>query len=479
MEHRHGIYVQKQATNVNVPIVAESGIPFFIGVAPVQCAASPAAAGEPILCKGWEEAVEKLGFSDFDPEAKSWKYNLSECMYSHFKLFGCQPAIFCNLLDPAAMSSAVAAKDFVVEGHRVALPLEALNNDTLVVKAAGGTGAALDRGVDYDAYYHGENLIVELMEGGTAFGAAEVNVAYRAVTPGAIDAAKVAAGLQNIEKCLTSTGLVPDLICAPGYSSDPVVAAAMAAKTTVNGFFGAKALVDISSAAGGALIYSDVAALKKNNGVGDKNQIACWPMLAEGQRIFHMSTQLAGVLAAVDSGNDGCPYESPSNKPYEKCDAIVLADGTPVNLTHAQANALESQGVVTALNFLNGISCWGNYTACYPDNDNDEDYYIPLSRMFDWVGKTVILTFWKRLDEPLNARLRDNILDSCNIWLNGVCGAGYLLGARVEATDADNPPESLRKGITNVNIFIAPPPPWREGNFIIKYDAAFVAAAFA
>ena len=90
----HGVNATEQATSVSTPVVAESGVPFVVGTAPVQSAANPARAGIPVLCTSWDEAVAALGYSD------DWeKYTLCEVMYSHFKLFGCQPVIFCNVLD--------------------------------------------------------------------------------------------------------------------------------------------------------------------------------------------------------------------------------------------------------------------------------------------------------------------------------------------------------------------------------------------
>ena len=41
----HGVYVSEQATSVSTPVVADSGVPFVVGAAPVQSAATPAAAG--------------------------------------------------------------------------------------------------------------------------------------------------------------------------------------------------------------------------------------------------------------------------------------------------------------------------------------------------------------------------------------------------------------------------------------------------
>lgn len=60
----HGVYVSEQATSVSTPVVADSGVPFVVAAAPVQSAATPAAAGVPVLCTSWAEAVEKLGYSD-------------------------------------------------------------------------------------------------------------------------------------------------------------------------------------------------------------------------------------------------------------------------------------------------------------------------------------------------------------------------------------------------------------------------------
>ena len=55
-----GIHVNEQATAVSTPVVANSGIPFVVGLAPGHCASNPAKANLPVLCTSWAEAVEKL-----------------------------------------------------------------------------------------------------------------------------------------------------------------------------------------------------------------------------------------------------------------------------------------------------------------------------------------------------------------------------------------------------------------------------------
>lgn len=469
----HGVFVSQQATSVSTPVVADSGVPFVVGAAPVQSAASPAAPGSPVLCTSWKEAVEKLGYSE------DWEsYPLCEFMYSHFQLFGCQPVIFCNVLDIGSMMSAQSASDLNVESHKVKLPIAAIDDANLVVKQEGGSGSTYAKGSDYSTYYDGESLVVEVLQDGDAYEASKLNIAYNKVTPESVNDTAVATGMESIELCLTTLGIVPDLICAPGHSQVSTVAAVMAIKAGgINGMFRAKALIDIDSSSGGATSYTAAIAEKEAKNFVDVDEVSCWPMLKLGNYKFHMSTQLAGLMAQVDSGNGGCPYESPSNRNFQ-CDAMVLENGTEVNLTLAQANTLNGNGILTALNFMGGWCAWGNYTACYPANTDVKDYFIPVSRMFGWVGNTLIRTFWSKLDKPMNRRLLDTIMDTANIWLNGLVGSGYLLGARAEMLENENTDADLMAGIVKIHIYMTPPSPTQEIDFTLEYDTSYVTSAF-
>ena len=173
-----GVHTYEQATSVSTPNVAKVGIPFVVGTAPVHTAAKPAKANVPVLATSWEEAVEKLGFS-YD-----WKkYTLCEFLYSHFQLFGCQPAIFCNVLDPAEMKEAAEAKEYPVAGHQAVLPLEALAASlTVTVKGTGedGSDAALKADEDYSVFYGRDDsdayvCVLELLEDGGAYDAASLD----------------------------------------------------------------------------------------------------------------------------------------------------------------------------------------------------------------------------------------------------------------------------------------------------------------
>ena len=480
-----GVHVFEKATSVQTPKVATVGIPFVVGTAPVQSAAKPAKSNVPVLVTSWDEAVEKLGFS-YDWES----YTLCEFMYSHLQLFGAQPVIFCNILDPEAMKKAVEAKDYDVTDHKATLPIGAVAGSIKVKATVDVEGTPTEQELkadeDYSILYDRDDTdtyvcIVELLEDGSAYDAETVNIAYNEANPTTATVADVVDGVAQVDACLTAVGLVPDLIAAPGWSNNTVVAAVMATKAAaINGLFKGKAVIDADSGADGVTEYSQLSGYKNKNNFVDVDQILCWPMVQLGDYRFHLSTQLCGLMATVDAGNRGIPYESPSNKNL-KMDACVLADGTPVNLTWNQVDLIAgSWGVVTAVNFLDsGWVAKGNYTACYPGNTDVKDQFIPVSRMFDFIGNTLIRTFWSKLDKPMTPALRDSILQTCNIWLGGLTGGGYLYGARAEMLAEENPLTSLLDGIITLHIYNAPPVPAQEIDFILEYDVSYMETALA
>ena len=151
---KHGVYVNEESTSVSTPVEVETGIPFVVGLSPIQKADAPATVGVPKLCTSFAEFVDAFGWSE------DWEtYPLCEFAYSHFKLFGMQPAIFVNLLDPATMKSAVTAADKAVVSKKVELTETGIDNASLVVKAAGGSGDAYVKDTDYSVYFNGDGKL--------------------------------------------------------------------------------------------------------------------------------------------------------------------------------------------------------------------------------------------------------------------------------------------------------------------------------
>jgi hypothetical protein len=79
----------------------------------------------------------------------------------------------------------------------------------------------------------------------------------------------------------------------------------------------------------------------------------------------------------------------------------------------------------------------------------------------------------------MTRRLMDSIVDSVNIWLNGLTAEEKLLGGRVEVLDSENPLTDLMAGIIRFHLYITPPSPAQEIDFILEYDTSYVETALA
>ena len=470
-EFFHGVRTRQTKTSISTPNTASSGITFVVGTAPVHTVGG--SVNEVIFGGNYNEAVSALGYSD------DWKkYSLCEVMYNHYKLYTTAPIIFVNVLDPAVHKKITTSKAFQVIDNRVILPFEAIKDSVTVQTYAAGK--------DYDLFYDTNALVLEILEGGTIpAGTSTLTIGFNEVDPSMVTktdiiggfnvTTKKTTGLELIESVFPAFSIVTDIVIVPGWSHDAEVAAVMSAKATkINGIFEAKALIDVDTST--VKHYADAPAWKKSKNINAKTQILCFPMVKLGDRQFHMSTQAAGLTATVDARNGGAPSESPSNKLLQ-INSAVLADGTEVLLDLQQANYLNSNGIVTALNFVDGFVLWGNETACFPANTDVKDYFIPVSRMFAWVANSVILTYWNQVDRKLSRRFVDSIVDGLNIWLNGLTTQEHLLGGHVEFREEDNSLTDLMSGRAVFHIFMTPPSPAREIEFILEYDPSYVAAA--
>lgn len=480
MAYRHGIYGREQATSLVPMTETEAGLVVAFGTAPVHLAGGEAAVNRPVLCYDYKEAVAALGYSD-----DFGKFTLCEVMKSHFALFNMAPVIFVNVLDKARHKKTERKKKLIV-ADGVAVAEDMILLDTLTVFRS-ETGGTLVKDVDYTAAHDDDgNVVITALEGGNMPSDA-VYIDFTAVDPSAVTASDIVGGvdldtgdlegLELIEEIYPRFGLVPGIIIAPGWSHDTTVAAVMKAKTTnINGHFSAIAIADLPT--GTVNTYTKASEWKNRNNFVDSRLLATWPLVSLGGQKYHISTQLAGIMNKTDAQHSDIPYYSPSNKNLQ-ADSAVLEDGKEVFLSSAQAAYLNGQGIVTALNFIGGWKAWGNRTTAYPSNTDVKDNFISIRRMFHWVLNTLITTFWSKIDDPLNKRLIESVMDSANIWLNGLAAAGALLGGRVEFRNDENTQTDLMDGKIKFHVYMTPPSPAREIEFVQEYDPAYIATLFA
>ena len=175
---------------------------------------------------------------------------------------------------------------------------------------------------------------------------------------------------------------------------------------------------------------------------------------------------------------DGTPFESASNKPLQ-ADSVVIADGSEVVMDLQQANVLNDNGIITALNFYNGFVSWGNYTAAFPNSNDPVEYFYCIYRMFKWVEKTITVTYWQAIDRPMTRRLIDAVLQGINDWLNGMTTEEKILGGRVEFREDENTTAALMAGKAKFHIYITPPSPLQQMDFVLEYDISYLSSALA
>lgn len=481
MAYKHGVYTSEQATSLVPMTQTDSGLIVAVGTAPVHLATAPVESNTPVLCYTYSEAVAALGYSD-DFE----KYTLCEAMKVHFALFNMAPIVLVNVLDKKKHVS--QQKKTVAVENGVATVEDPVLLDTLTA-ALTEQGDALTKDKDYTAAFDDDgNVVVTPVSGGKiSTGATSLYLSYTMLAPEEVEADDIiggvntstgkAEGLELIDEVYPRFGIVPGIIIAPKWSTISSVAAVMKAKEhNICGHFNAISLSDIPTTE--VKTYTQASEWKNKNNYVDKDGFLGWPLLKLGTSKYHLMTQLASLMNYTDSQHDDIPYYSPSNKSLQ-ADGACLADGTEVFLNNAQAAYLNGQGIITAINFIGGWKAWGNRSTAYPSNTDVKDTFITNRRMFNWVGNTLITTFWSKIDDPTNKRLIETVVDSANIWLNGLTAKGALLGGRVEYREDENTTTDVMDGKIRFHVYITPPAPARDIEFIQEYDPDYISALFA
>ena len=482
---KHGVFIQEEATALTVPVTGNSSVQVVIGTAPINLVEDPSkVVNTPILAQTAAEAKKLLGFSD-----DFANYSLCQSMYATGDIFPVGPVVYINVLDPSNVNhvSAVAAADHDVADGQVVLTTKGMLNDTnLVVKTTAETPATLVKGTDYTVSFDNDgDMVITLIAGSTYASETALNIAGKKLNPAGVVASDIVgsvnastgaeSGCEVIRQVYPKLGIVPGLILAPGWSQNATVGIALAAKAAlINGVFKAMALVDLDTGSGKARKYTDVKTVKESSGFTSKFMEVLWPCYKVGTYILAKSAVDAALAAYTDANNDDVPSISPSNK-LLGVTGLCLADGTEVLLDQDQASTVNSYGVVTAIN-LNGWRNWGNYTGAYPGSGDAKDIWIAVRRMFNWQGNNFILTYFDKVDDPMNYRLIESIVDSENIRCAAYAPDKWA-GARIEYLAEDNPTTDILDGKITFRQHIAPYTPAQEIENILSYDTDMLAEA--
>jgi len=488
MAHKHGVYINETATSIVSPVEVDSAMPVFFVTAPVHLTENPyEAVNVPKLCYTYSEAVSAFGFST---KKEIWdNYTVCEVIQSMFSLYGVSPCVIVNVLDPAVHKED-STGEIVLNKYSGVIEIDGVLKDSVKIKN-GDTYYTLDE--HYTLSLNDEGFIViniiEDTEGAISENAV-LEIEYSKLKPEAVDKFDIIGGfddetgknkgLELISEIFPRFRKVPCQIVAPGFSSSPTVAAVMETKTkNINGCFNAVALVDLPTVdeKGKHIRYADIVKWKNDNNYSAANMAACYPeTILDGYK-YHLSVQLAGCVALTDFENGGIPYISPSNHTL-KINGLVYDDNEEFILPKEQADYLNGNGIVTAINFTNGWTAWGNRMSIYPSSRDVKDCFIPTRRMFCWIGNSIVTNYFSKVDYPLLKRSIETIVDSIGMWFNGLTSRECILGGSIEFLSGDNPTADLIDGIVRFRVKLAPPSPMRDIEFTLEYDPSYLSALF-
>lgn len=480
--YKHGVYVSERATSMAAPVAGSAGLQVVIGTAPVHMLTEPGeAVNVPILANSYKEAVEALGYdSDFK------KYTICEAVSASFSVVGAAPLVLINVLDPKKHKSTLQETSVPVNTGAAIIEKKGILAEGLVVKNGSST---LEKGKDYVLSYDSNGYLnIAIVPNGAGKTATTL-----AVSGSIADASKVTAqdivggidastgketGMEVIRQIYPRFGLTPGILIAPRFSSDPMVAAALQAKTkAINGVFRAVCMIDVSSRGDGAKKYTDVKGAKEKQAITDADAYAVWPCAKVGDLVYSGSSLAAALAAYTDAVNGDTPNVSPSNKALP-ISAACLEDGTEVVIDQEQANTVNSFGVATFLN-MNGFRLWGNNTAAYPGNTDPKDRWLSVRRFLSWAANTFILTYFQKVDAPINPRLIEAIVDSENVRGNGFVARGICARYEIVYEESENTAADLLDGKVTFHQYITPYTPAEQIEDIIEFDPNALAAALA
>ncbi len=493
---KHGVSWSDVPTSVISPVAAYPGMNVVIGSAPLwQVKDGAKHLNVPRVYNRFEDAVAELGYSN------DWAtYDICEHMDAVFVEFGVFPVTYIAVNDVFTGATPHAASPFTLAGGQVDTLLKLIRDSSLVVSGALGTPVYVE-GQDYLLSLSKAStwIVTRVPSGAIAADNSDIEVAGKVPATTAVDATTIIggvdagtgkrSGLEVVEDVFQATSYVPGVIICPAWSHDPLVASAMEAKCeNINGCFACTCLIDVDTdAVSGVTTAQDVHGWKDDNNIVFPRQECLFgnPTLVGavvGQpgsaqavtKKFHFASQQGPLLQWTDTyKGQGMPFCSPSNKNL-RMNSLQLKDGTELPMHLYDANMLNGQGVVTALNWVGGWRSWGNRTACFPSNTDVKDMFIPVRRMFDYIGNSIVLTIWQEVDEPGNRRLIDAVVNSLQMWLDGITATGALIGASISFNHSENPTTEILNGHYVFHVYIAVPTPAEWLDFRIEYWIPYI-----
>ncbi|MBR8700237.1 hypothetical protein IX317_000641 [Fusobacterium sp. DD29] len=433
--YKHGTYQVEGATPLQLPVVLDYGH-FIVGMAPInQVKKENRKINDVVRVGTYKEALEYFGNThDMD-------FSISQAIKCFFELYAVAPLYIVNILDPEkhkGEKKTLSAQNLV--RGKIVIPSQKVIPETVVVQKTSGKQTVSDVQMQFTS--EGLELSVKLDEQGTVdieYYEVDLSKVKKSDAIGGYDADSMKrTGLELVNEVFLKYSELPAFIDIPDFSGESDVAAIMEtkAKTLNGGMFESMALInaDITKK------YDELSEWKDTNNIIGNDQIILYGGIKLAGEVYHQSIHYAALSLKVDGENNGVPSQGPSNYSY-KMDAFVWKKGKEYEEVRLdkeqQANFLNKNGVVTAINFK-GWRCWGSETAKNPLATDPKDKYIYGRRMFKYIGNELVLSYFNNVDKKFTLKLAETMEKSMNLRLNALVASDNLLSGKVAFYADDN-----------------------------------------
>lgn len=470
MAYKHGVYTSEVETSLQTAPAVDSALPFVVGAS--------VKAFEPVVISSWRQFVEVSGIAegthDVAGENGWFSHSLVSFAYLWFRLCGRSDCIMCGIqsadgaLAKNAIISALGKIDTVYERVRrlpslICVPYFAnIAEIWLAMKAKGEQYGGRFKALAVGDIPSNENACSDASPS-IISSPADV-AAAKTVQSEAVALFWPYIGIGDLRFDLSSAACAVMNRVDAQNGNLPFVSPSNK-NCYATGVY-VMPLEDKDITVAGCVTDADLYVVKSGVAVTD------------GVGISGATALLGEVVCTVDSGK----WKAASA--VSEAAALVVSYSENVESPLFQSrddvnNALGANGVIGALNTADGWNIWGNNLTCFPGNTDVKDYIIAERRMFNYTQNLFQIFAQPRIDNPLNRRQLEGVVNSFNQILASLQGFGALNSAAVELDDERNTTEQLIRGVVYFRIRIAPPPPMQEINGVFEFDVQGFEASLA
>lgn len=460
MSDKYGIYGgigQEQPRAVTLG----GKIPCYVGTAPVHVA-DASNINKPVLVGSFDECLRKFGYSE------DWAaFTLCEAMAAHFLLpdepIG--PIVLINAFNPTAHQTEATPKALQFTGGKAVIADMALSNLSTLSFSKGAIGT--DWLVNYN--YQDKTLTVTAL---SSVGDDPVTLSYSTVAPdevtteeivGGIDEYGAARGIAAVTNVYSETGVVPEVLLSPGFSSVKAVRDALIDKSVgLNGHWHTMVYTDIPVVSGeGMSTLPKARTWRMENGYVAENEVVHYPT-APGKdgRIYHLSTISAVIKQALDASADGIPHQTPSNKPAPIKGLYMGEDNKLMVLDQDTiSQELSAYGIRSACYWGGNWRLWGAATSAYSVTDSEQAINDTNIMMLHHVCNWFQQNFADVVDEPMTPGTARTIVSRVNQYLNALRKSSAIVegSCTLRMTNSNDKADAAR-GLCRFEILVATTP---------------------